>query len=382
MMQQLKYVMLLLGIIYSSYTYSQLTIIVENANDFNDSITNKMYVAGNFNDWNPADAKTKLKWEKGKLQVTLDLSVSMSNVEFKFTTGSWANVEVKQDGSQQPNRTCNYKPGMIITQRIESFQQLAPKKEPVVNTAIIKFNVYSPELKVEKRIRVSLPCDYEISNINYPVLYMLDAQNLFDEADAYSGEWGVDEAMDSICQLHLLSAIIVGIDHAGEERIAEYSPYLIKDYVTVPKGEAFADFVVNTLKPIIDSMYRTLPQREFTGIAGSSMGGVESMYMVVKYNNVFSKAGIFSPAFWTSKNNYTYVEENRIDKPTQIYFLVGAMEGENFEAVTDTKQMIDVLLNQNNSNINTRFIMQSTGRHTESFWRDEFFEMFEWLYFD
>lgn len=382
MMQQLKYVMLLLGIIYSSYTYSQLTIIVENANEFHDSITNKMFVAGNFNDWNPADAKTKLKWEHGKLQVTLDLSVSMSNIEFKFTTGSWANVEVKQDGSQQPNRTCIYKPGMIITQRIESFQQLTPKKEPVVNTAIIKFNVYSPELKVEKRIRVSLPCDYEIGNINYPVLYMLDAQNLFDEADAYSGEWGVDEAMDSICKLQLLPAIIVGIDHAGEERISEYSPYAVKGHVTEPKGEAFADFVVNTLKPIIDSMYRTLPQREFTGIAGSSMGGVESMYMVVKYNDVFSKAGIFSPAFWTSKNNYTYVEENRIDKPTQIYFLAGALEGENFEVVTDTKQMIDILLNQNNSNINTRFIMQSTGRHTESFWRDEFFEMFEWLYVD
>ena len=359
---------------------AQFNIVVTNAKLFPDSISNNIFVAGNFNGWQPADSSTQLFWVDGQLMVTIQVPATTKYLEYKFTCGSWAKGEVKTNGAPQANRTKLYKPGLRVEEEIESFAHIAPVWKPEANLEVIQFKVYSNELKKEKNIRIYLPCNYKNSGLQYPVLYMLDGQNLFDETSSYSGEWGVDESMDAVCGLKKLPAIIVGIDHAGDERIAEYSPYLITEYVTEPMGEAFADFVVNTLKPIIDSMYRTLPQREFTGIAGSSMGGVESMYIVVKYNDVFSKAGVFSPAFWTSENNYSYVEESVIDKPTQIYFLAGALEGENFEAVTDTKKMIDVLLNQNNHNINTRFIIQSTGRHTESFWQDEFFEMFEWLF--
>jgi predicted alpha/beta superfamily hydrolase len=380
MMQQLKYLMLLSSIICSSYTFSQFTIIVENANDFHDSISNKMFIAGNFNGWNPADSSTMLVWEDGVLQTKIVIDSTLNTLEYKFTCGSWEKGEVKKNGAPQPNRTCFYKPGMVVKENIESFAHIAPKWQPEENTSVIKIKLYAKTLNKEKTIRILLPCNYEKNNLKYPVLYMLDGQNLFDETMSHSGEWGVDEAMDSLCMINKMPAIIIGIDHAGEERIAEYSPYPIQEYVTQPQGDAFVEFVVNTLKPFIDSAYRTKPEREFTGIAGSSMGGVMSMYMVMKYNNVFSKAGVFSPAFWTNESNYENVKATIVQQPTQIYFLAGALEGKEFEVVNDTKKMLDILLQQNNPNINTRFVTQSTGRHTESFWNAEFFEMFEWLF--
>jgi len=379
MMIRFKCMLTILIIAWAGALFSQLTIIVDNATDFPDSITNKIYVAGNYNDWNPADAKSKLKWVGGKLQVTLDLSVAVSTVEFKFTGGSWEKGEVKIDGSAQPNRTCYYKPGMIITQRIESFQQLAPHKLAVANNSIIKFNVYSPELQVTKQIRVSLPCSYATSNKKYPVLYMLDGQNLFDDVDAYAGEWGIDEAMDSVCAINKLPAIIVGIDHAGDLRLSEYSPYPIKKYDVKPQGDAFAAFVAITLKLKIDSMYRTLPGREYTGICGSSAGAVESMHILLKYNNVFAKAGIFSPAFWTNEDNFVYAEQANITATSKVYFVAGARE-DDYSVMKDLEQMHYILLDKKNEFIQTRYIIQGDGKHTESFWRAEFFDAFMWLY--
>lgn len=381
MINGFKFVLILILCTCSSILFSQLTIVVENAKDFHDTIANKIYVAGNYNNWNPADAKSKLKWVGGKLQVTLDLSVAVSTVEFKFTAGSWENGEVKMDGSQLPNRTCNYKPGMIITQRIESFQHLAPKKIALANTSIIKFKVYSPELKVEKQIRVSLPCGYATSNVKYPVLYMLDGQNLFDDVDAYSGEWGIDEAMDSVCAINKLPAIIVGIDHAGDLRLSEYSAFPIKKYDIEPMGDDFAEFVAITLKSKIDSIYRTLPGRQFTGIGGSSIAAVAGMYIVLKYNNVFSKACVFSPAFWTNEDNFVYAENAVVNADTKIYFVAGARE-DDYEVMKDAERMHYVLLDKRNEFLKTRYIIEGDGKHRESFWRDEFFDAFVWLYLE
>ena len=165
MMQQLKYLMLLSSIICSSYTFSQFTIIVENANDFHDSITNKMFIAGNFNGWNPADSSTMLVWEDGVLQTKIVIDSTWSALEYKFTCGSWEKGEVKKNGAPQPNRTCFYKPGMVVEENIESFAHIAPKWQPEENTSVIKIKLYAKTLNKEKTIRILLPCNYEKNNL-------------------------------------------------------------------------------------------------------------------------------------------------------------------------------------------------------------------------
>ncbi|MFN0275684.1 MAG: alpha/beta hydrolase-fold protein [Chitinophagales bacterium] len=358
---------------------AQVTFIVTNANDFPDSIKNNIYVAGNFNGWNPADKKYLVKNSNGIYSLTVTPPKDITSLEYKFTHGSWLQVEVHSDGSQTQNRTNLYKPGMIIETKVEGWDDLKPDKLKKGNKDVIQFSVYSEELKREKNIRVYLPCDYETSGKKYPVLYMLDGQNLFDDVYSPAGEWGIDETMDSLCELNFETSIVVGIDHAGEMRLSEYSPWKIKKYVTSGEGDAFAEFIVNTLKRKIDASYRTNAGREFTAIAGSSMGGLMSLYFVLNYNQTFGKAAVFSPAFWTNNGNFSNAEKFSSNLPTKIYFIAGAKEGNEYTYMFDMQRMYNLLLKKQLPSLEMRIIVESDGQHTESFWRREFDDAYLWL---
>jgi metallo-beta-lactamase class B len=359
--------------------YAQVTIVLTNANDFADSIKNNIYVAGNFNGWNPADKSFLLKNNNGVYSLTFIPKKDFTTLEYKFTHGSWQRVEVDADGSQTQNRIINYIPEMKIEATVEGWDDLLPDKIKEENKDVIQFSVFSEELKREKNIRVYLPCVYENSGKRYPVIYMLDGQNLFDEVYSPAGEWGIDETMDSLCDLDFETSIVVGIDHAGEKRLTEYSPWKIKKYNAGGEGDAFAEFVVKTVKPKIDSLYRTKPEREHTMIAGSSMGGLMSLYFVLNYNETFSKAAVFSPAFWTSKGNFSNAEKFRGNLPTKIYFIAGAKEGNEYDYMFDMQRMYNILLKKQLSTLQMRITVISDGQHSEHFWRKEFPEAYEWL---
>lgn len=366
---------------------AQVTIVLKNASSFPDSIAQNCFIAGNFNGWNPGLAQYKLTSINGQMQVTFTPDKSMNTLEFKFTRGSWEKGEVLKDGSHKENRTYYYKPGMILEETVENFQDLAPQKIAVANENVIQFKIYSPQLKREKNIRVYLPCDYAESPANismekrFPVLYMLDGQNLFDETISFNGEWGVDESIDSICKMaKMQTAIIVGIDHADADRINEYSPWTINDKYGGGDVDAFADFLTHTLKPKIDSMYRTLPGREFTGIAGSSVAGSESLYILMHDPAHFSMGGVFSPSLWTSNEFYKMAGAFNYDGPVKIYFVAGATEGGDTQTMTDLEKMYNTLLDNKNQNLKMRLIIESDAIHNEAFWKSEFLDCYEWLY--
>ena len=156
-----------------------------------------------------------------------------------------------------------------------------------------------PQLGRERRIWVYLPPEYEASTQSYPVLYMHDGQNLFDKSASYDGEWEVDETLNQLfAGGETEGIIIVGIDCEPECRRDEYSPWERTLIEQGGEGDDYLDFLVNNLKPYIDKNYRTLPDREHTGIGGSSMGGFISLYGGLKYQEVFSKIAAFSPAIF------------------------------------------------------------------------------------
>ncbi|MBC8047026.1 MAG: hypothetical protein H7Y00_09545 [Fimbriimonadaceae bacterium] len=360
--------------------FSQITIVLKNANAFPDSIQNNIYVAGNFNEWNPGNKNYLLRNYSGVYSITFTPPKDITTLEYKFTHGDWKRVEVNADGSQKQNRTVNYKPGMIEDVSVEGWDDLLPDKIKEGNKDVIQFTVYSNELKREKNIRVYLPCDYEASNNRYPVIYVLDGQNLFDDVYSPAGEWEIDETMDSICSLNLETSIIVGIDHASDMRLTEYSPWKIKKIDAGGEGDEFAAFVAHTLKPKIDAMYRTVPFREYTAIAGSSMGGLMSLYIVLNYNDVFSKAGVFSPAFQTSEQNYKNAERYDSALPTKIFFVAGSKEGGDYDMMFNMQKMYYLLLKKQIPELQMRYTIESDAQHTEKFWREEFFNAYLWLY--
>ncbi|MBC8100809.1 MAG: alpha/beta hydrolase, partial [Armatimonadetes bacterium] len=135
--------------------------------------------------------------------------------------------------------------------------------------------LHSPQLDNTRDIFVWLPPDYITSDRRYPVIYMHDGQNLFDAHVSNSGEWQADETMTALFA-EGYAAIIVAVPNAGEARRLEYSPYL-NDSPLLPihdaRGDRYLRFLIDTVKPLIDHDFRTLPAAASTGIAGSSMGG-------------------------------------------------------------------------------------------------------------
>ncbi len=233
-----------------------------------------------------------------------------------------------------------------------------------------------PGLQRERTVRLYLPPSYATSNKRYPVLYMHDGQNLFDAATAYAGEWGVDETLDQLAKTSGLELIVVGIDNGGVKRMTELNPW---DHERFGKGEGaqYMDFIVKVVKPQIDATYRTLPGREATGIMGSSMGGLISHYAILQYPQVFSKAGIFSPAYWPGMAVFDMAAKQRPASDARLALYMGGKEG---GAVAYYERMLAQLKAQGHPVSQTWSKLTPNAQHNEAAWRAEFGAAVQWMF--
>ncbi len=246
-----------------------------------------IYVAGSFNDWNPAAELYRLTAEGAQYAITLPDSVR-GPVEFKFTLGSWEKVEVSASGGDVPNRTFTVPPvgAATYTGTVAAWRTGPAAPRPHSATAsvsVIDTALRMPQLGRTRRVWLYLPPDYATSNHAYPVLYLHDGQNVFDAATSFAGEWGVDETLDSLHAADDPGVIVVAVDNGGAHRMDEYQPWRSTD-VRFGGGEGarYVDFIVQTLKPYIDARFRTRPDRVNTGIGGSSLGGIISFYAALQ----------------------------------------------------------------------------------------------------
>jgi len=342
----------------------------------------EIYIAGTFNNWNPGDPKYRLVKSGDTYTITLELS---GLIEYKFTRGSWETVEKGQRGQEIPNRVLNVDKDMVVNITVNHWrdfvekQQAGLRKTYTGNIKLIK-DFYSPELGNKRDIIIYLPPDYETSNERYPVLYMHDGQNIFDASTSFSGvEWGADETAEDLIKKGLIRPIIiVGIYNTGAERINEYSPWVDSNYGG-GKGESYAKFIVNTLKPYIDEHFRTLPDRENTAILGSSMGGLISLYIGFEYNDVFSKVGAMSPSVWFADRRLVeYMKTAEVKDFTMIYIDMGTAEGSKPEVyLNDARELYKILLGK--QNLDVMYLEDRGAPHSESAWARRFPEAL--LYF-
>lgn len=239
------------------------------------------------------------------------------------------------------------------------------------NVKIISDTFRMPQLGTARRIWIYLPKDYSTSRKKYPVFYMHDGQNLFDDKTSYSGEWQVDEAMNKIFSATATTAIVVGIDNGRERRVAELSPFPNRKYGG-GDGDRYCDFIVSTLQPYINSHYRTKTGSQNTLIGGSSLGGLISVYAAVKYPKTFGRILAFSPAFWfNSKELNTYIQQSAVNLKHQRYYLIqGKLEDANMEQ--ETRNIIHQLELKGAKPKNIYFRADEDGKHNELYWRREF----------
>lgn len=247
---------------------------------------------------------------------------------------------------------------------------------------VITFSTDMPQLGVTgRRIWVYLPPDYQRTDRHYPVLYMQDGQNLFDPRASYCGEWGVDKALDALFREEKTGgAIVAGIDNGGTARWEEYSPWCNLDGTGQCGGDKYARFLVEALKPLIDKRFRTLPGREHTGVAGSSLGGTISFYTALKYPEIFSRAGLFSPTFWFARDKAVSLAKAAGAKhDMRIYMDVGTKEGWHEDEYLADARAMSVLFSKK-KRIAQRLVVDEGGIHNESAWARRFPSAFLWLF--
>ncbi|MCB0447102.1 MAG: alpha/beta hydrolase [Gelidibacter sp.] len=238
---------------------------------------------------------------------------------------------------------------------------------------VTSFSIEAPQLDTQKKIWVYLPKSYENSEKSYPVIYMHDAQNLFDVETSYVGEWKVDEYLDTISNNE---SIIIGIEHGNEKRIDELTPYKHEKYGG-GKGDLYLDFIISTLKPKIDSTFKTLKDAKHTTIFGSSLGGLMAFYAVIEFPEIFGNAGVFSPSFWINPEIYDLVSQSTINKNTKFFFLIGTEESET--AVSDQQKMVDLLYKKGVDANQIKNNIIEGGQHNEAFWSSHFADAYQWL---
>lgn len=245
------------------------------------------------------------------------------------------------------------------------------------SVTVLPFAFLIDGLDRQRTIRLYLPPDYTESTDSYPVLYMHDGQNLFDATSSYAGEWGVDETLDGLAQAAKLKLIVVGIDNGGEYRMNELSPWPNKRFGEA-QGKQYMDFIVDVVKPYIDTNYRTKTDRANTAIMGSSMGALISHYAIHAYPQVFSKAGLFSPSYWYSDSVFDYTQEHKVALDARLYVMFGDEEGDGM--IVDTGKMQRQLLSQGHPRERMVFKRVAGGEHNEALWRQEFAEAVQWLF--
>lgn len=269
-----------------------------------------------------------------------------------------------------------------------TWQPYSSAPHSVVGTLLMTREVYSPQLDNVRDVFVWLSPAYADETRRFPVVYMHDGLNLFDRYTSYSGEWEVDETMTAL-SAEGLDAIIVGLPNMSDSRAVEYCPYPfinLDGTRTEGRGDAYVRFIVDTVKPLIDTAFRTNPDASATGIAGSSMGGLISLYAALTYPEVFGMCGAFSPAYWFGDNGLLETARTHATGSGRVYLDVGTREGETLnrwlhvygqeadDAYTQgVRDLRDVLIARGYQSGSTlMYVEEADATHREDAWARRF----------
>ena len=248
---------------------------------------------------------------------------------------------------------------------------------------VLKFDHFFPYVNGNRKIHLYIPNDYDKTDEKYPVIYFFDGNNLFFDGDSF---FGMSLQLEWYLENYDKKFIVVGIERPWDqnERIVEHCPYNIYSHMFGDlngRGDALIRWIIDDLKPFIDSNYRTIPFREATALAGCSSAGVTALYGAIKYNQYFSKVAAISPYVMSTK--YVLIHDiyhENISPDTKIFFSYGTNEyGSNYaERSMCINNMYETEYHLHSKNVRTYMFKNEFGEHNELSWRNE---IFTWLNF-
>jgi len=337
-----------------------------------------IYLTGNFNGWKPADTRYQMKiMDENSYYIDIPFDLIPDGIlDYKYTRGDWSSVELNISGKHTPNR--RWESGMIspvdtVTNWLKDEDLIYGGYYPIIEDLSARFKV--PEPIKTRRISMLLPWNYNQTNKRYPVVFLQDGQNLFQDKSPY-GNWHVDRKMARLAAKNNKDIIILAVDHTHENRLAEYTPPHIPDRAEA-FGKAYVSFLMNEIIPYVNKNYRTIGDAENTIIGGSSMGGLISLYAHIAFPQVFGKGIIFSPSLWLIPDIFEWCQQNSSPiMKTMTYIYCGGRESKDmvhqvvtlYHGLESMETHLEIVLKVN-----------SKGEHHESFWGEEFYNSIDFL---
>jgi predicted alpha/beta superfamily hydrolase len=374
MIKQLKYLLIIFFTAGLSLAQVKLEVIVQSPEI--DSLEN-IFITGNqieFGNWNPGLVSLN-KFKEAQWRKIFYLPQN-TQVEFKFTKGSWDSEALDEKGSIPGIISFTLKRDTTLFLVINNWKDLRENLSGQVTGKVIYHKNFEGRKVLPRDIVVWLPPGYD-SAINkfYPVLYMHDGQNLFDPSTSSFGiDWQMDETTDSLIRKNeIKEIIIVGIYNTYKRRT---------EYANTNDGYNYINFIIEELKPFIDKTYRTLPDRINTATGGSSMGGLISFIITWQYWDVFSKAACLSPAFKVSEFDYvsTVKEDQMAKKPVKFYIDNGGV-GLEEKLLPGINEMLNLLNDKGYKNgEDIYWYYDKTAEHNESAWAKRAWRFLKFLF--
>ena len=334
-----------------------------------------VFIVGDFQGWDPGDPAYQLTDLGGLVyEITLDLTVG-ATIQFKFTRGDWGKVEKGPNGEEIPNRTHAVTVAETLELTVANWADL-PSNSTITGD-VTTHTV--PGFLSGRRVWVYLPPDYHTTGEQrYPVLYMLDGQNVFDQATSFAGEWEVDETCESLIPAGLMEPIIVvAVDNGGLDRIFEYTPWYDPGYGAGGGGEAHLQEFIDVLMPWVNASYRTRTGPHNTGLAGSSLGGLMSLYATYAHHDSFGLFGALSPSIWWSDLELLNYAGGLPKPPANVYMDMGTLEG----GIDDLRAMRDLMVGQGFILGEDLMVVEDEGGlHNEWYWAQRFPTTLQFLF--
>lgn len=340
-----------------------------------------IYVVGNFNRWRVADEHCRMQQvAAGHFRLTLPLASLPEILEYKYARGSWDHVELDEHGNDRPNR-------QVLRSRHEVTDEVVRWKKDrfsypgdlLPKIEIIEQDFDMPASVQTRRIAALLPHNYYETNRRYPVLYLQDGQNLFDDYAPY-GNWAVDKRLAQLQQEGRGDVIIIAIDHAMDKRIVEFTPSTTSTQFGKGQGRSYVKFLAERLKPYIDQRFRTLADCHNTGIGGSSMGGLISIYAGMMYPEVYGRLMVFSPSLWVTPNIPFQLLNLKQPFSGRVYLYGGKKESSTM--IPNLQRLKKALENHASSKKPAFYLaIDPDGEHNEARWGEEFPAALSWLFF-
>ena len=344
-----------------------------------------VFMAGTLNGWLPGDVNYRLRYDEQRGTHRLEIPQPPHEMQYKYTRGTWAAEEVNVRGQPIENRvwTNTYSPGsMKQDDVIAAWRDIVHQHTDSLSTSVFVWQeaLWMPLLNRSRRIWACLPPDYQRSTgQRYPVVYMHDAQNLFDQRTDVCASWRVPQTMQQLFEATNWGCLVIGIEHGDQHRLDEYAPVAHPEHGG-GQGLAYLRFLVETLKPLVDRTFRTRPDSSSTAMIGSSMGGLISVYAALLHGDVFGKVAAFSPSLWWRDDVYQLAASTPYPFVHKLVLLGGQPEGPTM--LPDLMALYYTLIDNGYFEHKLHVDFYQDGSHQEWFWGRELERTLRWLFSD